>query len=232
MKEELKFLDEEIINSILQKTNSEDIKGLRISSFPRLYKYLDEIEIEFIKKFSKLLKLNPRKYGFEKKFPNLIIIKNQKYNLEGEERIIGEQYLPVLVYIAFWKMNKAIDEEIGKKLLIASGYRSPAYQTILFLYYLKLHKFNFLRTTRGVAFPGDSEHEDPVNTATDLMTIDGAPHNGMGFEKTEEYKWLTENANEFGFYLSYPRNNGNFMYEPWHWRWMGKINLLFNFQRI
>jgi len=232
MKEELKFLDEEIINSILQKTNSEDIKGLRISSFPRLYKYLDEIEIEFIKKFSKLLKLNPRKYGFEKKFPNLIIIKNQKYNLEGEERIIGEQYLPVLVYIAFWKMNKAIDEEIGKKLLIASGYRSSAYQTVLFLRYLKLHEFNFLRTTRGVAFPGDSEHEDPVNTATDLMTIDGAPHNGMGFEKTEEYKWLTENANEFGFYLSYPRNNGNFMYEPWHWRWMGKINLLFNFQRI
>jgi len=223
MKEELKFLDKKIINSILKKMDkSRKIKDLKIISFPRLYKYLNKTEIELINNF---LKLNPRKYGFKGKFfgvkkvpKNLVSIRNQKYNFSGKKEIIGEQCLPKPVYLAFQRMNKALDGETGRKLLIDSGYRSPAYQTILFLYYLKLHKFNFLRTMRGVAFPGDSEHEDPVNTATELMTINGAPHNGMGFEKTEEYKWLTENANEFGFYLSYPRNNGNFMYEPWHWR--------------
>ncbi len=223
---ELKFLDKKIINSVLQKIDKPGkIKNLRIISFSRLYKYLDKTEIELIKNF---LKLNPRKYGFKGKFlgmrkvpKNLVSVRNQKYNFSGEKKIIDEQYLPKPVFLAFRRMNKALTGEINKKLLIDSGYRSSAYQTILFLRCLRLHKFNFLRTARAVAFSGYSEHGNPKRQAIDFITVDGIPSDAKpsGFEKTEEFKWLIKNANKFGFYLSYPKNKKDgIMFEPWHWR--------------
>jgi len=235
------WLDKKIINSILQKAyKPKKIKNLRIISFSRLYKHLSKTEIELINNF---LKLNPRKYGFKGKFfgvgkvpKNLVSIRNQKYNFSGKKEIIEEQYLPQPVYMAFQRMNKVLDGETGRKLLIDSGYRSPAYQTILFLYYLKLHEFNFLRTAQGVAFPGYSEHGNPERQAIDFITIDSVPSDGKssGFEKTKEFKWLIKNASKFGFYLSYSKNNKDgVMYEPWHWhfllggnktrRWSGRI---------
>ena len=225
---ELKFLNKETVSSILKKMDkSRKIKDLRIISFSRLYKYLNKTEIELINNF---LKLNPRKYGFKGKFfglkkipKNLDSLRNQKYNFNGKTKIIGEQYLPKPVCKAFQKMNSALKNETEKKLLIDSGYRSPAYQIILFLYYLKLHKFNFLRTAQGVAFPGYSEHGNPERQAIDFITIDGIPSDEKpsGFEKTKEFKWLIKNANKFGFYLSYPKNNKDgVMYEPWHWHFL------------
>ena len=225
---ELKFLNKETVSSILKKMDkSRKIKDLRVISFSRLYKYLNKTEIELVKNF---LKLNPRKYGFRGKFfgvkktpKNLISVRNQKFYFNGKKKIIGEQCLPKPVYMAFQKMNNALKNETGRKLLIDSGYRSPAYQTILFLYYLKLHKFNFLRTAQGVAFPGYSEHGNPERQAIDFITIDGIPSDGKpsGFEKTKEFKWLIKNVNKFGFYLSYPKNNKDgVMYEPWHWHFL------------
>ena len=43
-----------------------------------------------------------------------------------------------------------------------------------------------------------------------------------GFDKTAEYKWLTNNAYKYGFVLSYPPNNNYYTFEPWHWRFVGK----------
>ena len=228
--EELKFLDKKIINSIFKKADkSREIKNLKTISFSRLYKYLDKTEIELIKNF---LKLNPRRYGFKGKFlgmkkvpKNLISIRNQKYNFNGKKEIIEKQYLPKPVYLAFQKMNKALNNETGRKLLIDSGYRSSAYQAVTFLYYLKLNKFNFLKTVKRVAFPGYSEHGNPKRQAIDFITVKGIPSDKkpLDFERTEEFKWLLKNANKFGFYLSYPKNNSNgVMYEPWHWHfWAG-----------
>ncbi|MBU2082133.1 M15 family metallopeptidase [Patescibacteria group bacterium] len=200
-----KFLNEKIVSSIVSKTGkTRKIKNLRIISFYQLYKLLDKKEIDLIKNF---LKLNPRKYGFRGKF---LGIKKIPSNLVT----IKDQFLPKLAYLAYQKMNKALKKETGKKLLIASGYRSPAYQAIVFLRCLKENKFDFLKTAKGVAFPGYSEHGNPVNHA-----IDFCPEN---FEKTEEYKWLIQNANKYGFYLSYPEGNGDgVMFEPWHWRFSG-----------
>ena len=209
--EELKFLDKKIIDSILQKTDkSKKIKDLKIISFSRLYKYLNKTEIELINNF---LKLNPRKYGFKGEF---LGAKRVPKNLAT----IREQYLPKPVYLVFQRMNKALEDETGRKLLIYSGYRSPAYQTILFLHYLKSRKFNFLRTSKVIAFPGYSEHGDYKRQAVDFFTIDSVFSDGepLGFEKTKEFKWLMKNANKFGFYLSYPKNNDDgIKYEPWHW---------------
>lgn len=65
---------------------------------------------------------------------------------------------------------------------------------------------------------GYSEHQ--LGTAVDLTTTDvgGAL---TGFEKSSAYTWLMANAYQYGFELSYPADNSYYVFEPWHWRFVG-----------
>ena len=45
------------------------------------------------------------------------------------------------------------------------------------------------------------------------------------FEKTDAFKWLDQNAQNYGFVLRYPKNKQNITgitYESWHWRYVGE----------
>ena len=71
---------------------------------------------------------------------------------------------------------------------------------------------------KEVAFPGYSEHGDPVRQAVDFITTND--NDWRRFKKTPEYKWLSKNAYKFNFYLSYPKGNKDgIMFEPWHWHY-------------
>ena len=206
------FLDEKIIDSILDKVR--EVEHLGIISFSELFELLNRREDHLIKKF---LKLNPGDFGFKGKFIGMRIITGNLISVNGE-------FLVKPVWAAFLGMNEAMESDIGKKLKIFNGYRSPAYQTIVFLLCLKENNFDFLRTAKGVAFPGYSEHGDPVHQAIDVYTANGALSNigPVDFEKTKECKWLMQNANKYGFYMSYPEDNKDgIMFEPWHWRHNG-----------
>jgi D-alanyl-D-alanine carboxypeptidase len=68
---------------------------------------------------------------------------------------------------------------------------------------------------------GYSEHQ--LGTTVDFTT----PEPGANFEifnTTEAYGWLLDNAHKYGFILSYPEGNSYYVYEPWHWRFVG-VNL-------
>jgi D-alanyl-D-alanine carboxypeptidase len=66
---------------------------------------------------------------------------------------------------------------------------------------------------------GYSEHQ--LGTTVDFTnSIIGASL--TGFETTEEYQWLLKNAHKYGFVLSYPEENGYYIFEPWHWRFVGE----------
>ncbi len=67
---------------------------------------------------------------------------------------------------------------------------------------------------------GYSEHQ--LGTAIDFTTKDMNGGLTSAFESTEAYKWLVENAHRYGFTLSYPRDNAYYVFEPWHWRFVGK----------
>ena len=63
--------------------------------------------------------------------------------------------------------------------------------------------------------PGYSEHH--TGNAIDLTSkeLKGL---SVSFEDTEEFAWLVDHAETYGFYLSYPKDNKEgIMYEPWHW---------------
>ena len=65
---------------------------------------------------------------------------------------------------------------------------------------------------------GILEHQ--LGTAVDFTSVSlGAVFEK--FDSTTPYFWLTENAYTYGFVLSYPKDNAYYIYEPWHWRYVG-----------
>ncbi len=103
----------------------------------------------------------------------------------------------------------------GIDLLVLSSYRSFYEQAAL--------KTNYKITygSGANAFSADqgySEHQ--LGTAADFTTP--ALHNTLdGFDKTSAYTWLTRHAYQYGFVLSYPSGNTFYVFEPWHWRYVG-----------
>jgi zinc D-Ala-D-Ala carboxypeptidase len=65
---------------------------------------------------------------------------------------------------------------------------------------------------------GYSEHQ--LGTTLDFITT-GLGGQVAGFDTSDEYQWLQNNAYKYGFVLSYPENNSHYIYEPWHWRYVG-----------
>ena len=143
----------------------------------------------------------------------------------GKPERLDDQYLPAETYEAYRRMMAAMEADLGKRLLVESGYRSPAYQLYLFLFYMPNHSFSVRETNRHVALPGCSEHGSPASQAIDFITPEGI--NGEDrpaeFEELQEYGWLHARAREFGFYLSYPRG-GTSAFEPWHWHYEKPVN--------
>lgn len=221
--------NKEIAVSVVEKLKTQrQEKGgkLPIISFEYLYNILNNEERLFV---TNLLKQNPKEYGFKEQFLGikkvplfLKKIKNQKYLWEGEEKVVAPQYLPRNVWRAYKKLNKDMQKDIQKIVLVKSGYRSPAYQVLTFLYYLvEEFKFDYKKTMALVALPGYSEHGYPPHQAIDFITEDSiitGPE--KSFDETKEYEWMLKNANKYNFYLSYPKNNPyNVAFEPWHWHY-------------
>jgi len=94
-------------------------------------------------------------------------------------------------------------------LILDSGYRSARYQEKIITRRMAEGE-KFADIVRYVAPPGYSEHETGY-------TIDLVPSD-PSFAKTSAYKWLMENAGNFGFIESSPKDSTGLMpWEPWHW---------------
>lgn len=165
---------------------------------------LAETDPELLQKYSKVYFLN------EHYVPNSVVAIDEAYIYpEGTEESVHARVWPFLREL----LEDA--EEEGLELRVISGYRSYDQQASLKAAY---------RVTYGTgantfsADQGYSEHQ--LGTAVDFTT----PRIGStftGFDTTEEYTWLTQNAHKYGFVLSYPKGNAYYQYEPWHWRFVG-----------
>lgn len=230
-----KEVQEKIISSILAKFKDHyrDNDRRRVVNLTDLEDLCSDEEKKFINYF---LSLNPRDFGFKGGFlglteapDNLVMIKGQKITADtasldddGAKGVISPQFLPEDVFQAYQLLDQALYKKIRKHLIIESGYRSPAYQLITLFAFLLHHNFDTDKVFKLVAFPGYSEHGFPPRQALDLMTKEGIPtiDKPLDFVNTKEYKWLLDNANNYGFYLSYPENNPDgITFEPWHWHY-------------
>ncbi|MEZ4516025.1 MAG: D-alanyl-D-alanine carboxypeptidase family protein [Chloroflexota bacterium] len=110
---------------------------------------------------------------------------------------------------------------------IISGYRSYSAQAIA---YQKWAEKEPERVSILSAPPGKSEHQ--LGTVVDFGSPELAGIVGQEdiefhtwFYKTSEGVWLAENAQRYGFTLSYPfeaTEVTGFFYEPWHYRYVGE----------
>lgn len=102
------------------------------------------------------------------------------------------------------------------ELMPISGFRSVARQAEIFREKLAAGQ-QLDAILRYVAAPGFSEHHS--GRALDIGSPDHLELD-EDFAHTAAYRWLEWHAGEFGFTLSYPRDNPHGIgYEPWHWFW-------------
>lgn len=104
------------------------------------------------------------------------------------------------------------------RLMLVSGFRSFEYQAGLIR--KKLDAGQDLSEILSVnAAPGFSQHHS--GAAIDIATPGCRPLTEE-FELSEAFSWLRDHAGEFGFSLTYPRDNPDgLIYEPWHWALAG-----------
>ena len=131
---------------------------------------------------------------------------------------------------AYWckKMIEAAKED-GIELKIISAYRTVKYQKRLFERNVesRMEKYGwsyekaYADTSVNIAPPGASEHN--AGLAVDIVTKDDWD-TYEAFDQTEEFRWLQENAADFGFILRYLKGKEEitgYIYEPWHYRYVG-----------
>lgn len=166
---------------------------------------LSKIDPELLKKYSKTYFLNENYVPLSLSDVNPAFTSGTSKNYQVESSV-----LPFL--------TKMIDagNGVGVSLLVQSAYRSFGTQSTLKASYRVIYGAGTANSFS--ADQGYSEHQ--LGTAVDFTTkkTNGALE---GFDKTPEYAWLTENAYQYGFVISYPAGNKYYKYEPWHWRFVG-----------
>lgn len=146
---------------------------------------------------------------------------DENYKPENIEKIsvryaYDENYAPKEIIEQYEKMFYAA-EEAGMNLVISSSYRSYEEQKETYEFYKQIKGDD---VKNYASLPGYSEHQ--TGLAFDILKIGVLTDD---FDKTEEFKWLTDNSYKYGFILRYPKDKENitkFDYESWHYRYVGK----------
>ncbi|MFT7507752.1 MAG: D-alanyl-D-alanine carboxypeptidase [Acidimicrobiales bacterium] len=166
---------------------------------------LSKTDEELLQKYSKVYFLN------ENYIPSKIRKIDDEYILAGrEQQYFHGDALPFLESM----LNRA--ERDGTDLKVISAYRSFDSQEQLKGAYTQTYGSG---ANAFSADQGYSEHQ--LGTTLDLSdTTTNGPY--IAFQDTETYRWLLKNAYLYGFTLSYPDDNGFYVFEPWHWRFVGE----------
>lgn len=165
---------------------------------------LSKTDSELLKKYSKVYFLN------ENYNPPQLVNVDPKYLLQKDKQ--------TQIHAEVWPhLQKMLDDSLvsGVNIEILSAFRSFNTQASLKSAYKVTYGSG---ANKFSADQGYSEHQ--LGTTLDFTT----PKIGTvlsGFDKTAEYKWLQENAHKYGYVLSYPKENTYYIFEPWHWRFVG-----------
>ena len=164
---------------------------------------LRNLDEELLKKYSKVYFLN------ENYVPKTVLQIDPQYVTNSKEQYIHANVLPFLYALLEDAKKNGID------LKVRWGLRS-------FLEQYKLKTVDVMIYGSGAnkftADQGYSEHQ--LGTTIDFTTNE-FNGNSSSFYKTKVYQWLLDNAYKYGFILSYPENNKYYIFEPWHWRFVG-----------
>jgi len=198
----------------LSKTNSELQNKLttyrkqvgNISDTVDTLEKLSKTDPELLQKYSKVFFLNEHYAP-----PRLAEIPNKFKYMESRIFKVHAEVWPYLEDI----LEDALKD--GVTIYVSSAFRSFNEQTALKGQYTITYGAGSANAFS--ADQGYSEHQ--LGTTLDFTTT-GINGQLTGFDGTPAYTWLKENAHKYGFVLSYPPNNQYYVYEPWHWRFVGE----------
>ncbi len=133
---------------------------------------------------------------------------------EAGPNLLGRMQRLTPIALAAWhRMSRAAADE-GITMLLVSGFRAIDYQADLIRNKLAAGQ-SLAEILEVVAAPGFSEHH--TGRALDIASPGSRPLTEE-FEDSDAFRWLEQRAGEFGFFMTYPRNNAfGFVFEPWHW---------------
>lgn len=127
----------------------------------------------------------------------------------------GREHLLLPIAAQAWRQLKTSASRHGVDIYIVSAFRSVERQAAIFKRKLD-SGLSIEKILTVSAPPFFSEHH--TGCAVDIGTP-GSAALEREFEDTLAFEWLAENAESFGFQMSYPINNApGYAYEPWHWR--------------
>lgn len=193
------------INTINQKLGGFENRVGNISGTLNTLQKLSETDPELLKKYSKAYFLN------ENYVPRRLESIPLAYQYsEHKQLLIHTDVLPFLTLM----INSA--SSTGTRLYVYSAYRSFAEQKALKNSYSVTYGAGTANSFS--ADQGYSEHQ--LGTTVDVITP-GLGGELDGFDKTAAFQWMINNAYRFGFVMSYPKGNSYYIYEPWHWRFVG-----------
>lgn len=198
-------LQQQNVGTIEQKLGTYTQQISTVSSTVNTLQKLSKTDPELLAKYSKVFFLN------ENYVPTHIIEIPSRYKYSNDKVLsVKEEAWPFLQKM----IENASYADIP--ILVDSAYRSFKEQKSL----KSSYKVTYGAGTANQfsADQGYSEHQ--LGTTVDLTTTElGGSLDG--FDKTKAYTWLSNNAYHFGFILSYPENNKFYVFEPWHWRFVG-----------
>src|SRR3989338_705100 len=154
----MKFSEKEkqIGEIIFKKFAAEKKKNQRLPLI--LFNDLNKILVANLKEYGKNY---AEFYGIKSVPKSLVAIKNRKYFIGKNAKIVKTQFLPKPVFESFVRLNNLMKKEIGRAVNVASCYRSLAYQAIVLFNWLYQCKWNMKKALRRVTLPGCSEHGYP-----------------------------------------------------------------------
>ncbi len=189
-----------------EKNRNEDFED-QIRSLSGTLGDLDKLaktDEQLLAKYSKVYFLN------ENYTPEKLKQISEKYILSGKK----DQYFHASAFDHLEDLLKAAKRD-DFDLKVISAYRSFDEQTSLKGQFTQVYGVG---ANTFSADQGYSEHQ--LGTAVDL-TVDSVGGTFASFADTEAYEWLLDNAYKYGFILSYPEGNSFYIFEPWHWRFVG-----------
>lgn len=182
------------------------IKDVNMNLDKEKYVYTSEA----LNKNTEKILVNKYYYLDEKYIPNNLVEISTLYSRQGMKLVDYAKE-------AFEELSKnALKDNMN--IIAMSSYRSYEYQVKLYNNYVKKDGKEAADTYS--ARPGFSEHQ--TGLAVDVYNKKESYTN---FEKTEEFKWMQNNAHKYGFILRFPKDKENetgYQYESWHYRYVGK----------
>lgn len=240
IKDITKLKDDQIKAILKKKYNRLNIKFIRQKYFitnnlDRYIKYYNNHKDDKISHIVSIVNVCADEDYYDKDTVKKTDISKKELMLVNKFNYLDENYAPddiVKVSMQFAYGDNEIKKEVYEKfrsmyndakkeglyLIITSSYRDYNFQKELWDSYANQKGDEWADSVSARA--GYSEHQ--TGYTLDIVTYNA---NMSSFEKTDEFKWLQNNAYKYGFILRYPKDKEDitgYSYESWHYRYVGK----------